>query len=187
MHIALHQSSKTLLSPPSICIAEPANIRCLHYFSDCLNHLEMVSKGPRKEDPKFTEPQLQAEICRQELQESDNRSRQQLKSLMITYGEIRERVRKEDISQLPSEYNHFFAAWRTLCEERIHLQTAKAHLNAYYTREDWRKAKTISGRVAIVRKWTPYWLRRNLKEKPMLRVALWCARVIFKLQRYLPR
>ena len=159
----------------------------------------MAGGPPHKEQPKFTEVQIQAEIQRQRAQSRllEAQAKRKL-SFIETRSKVLNSLQEQDAHMRqsssyifknvlknfgkhpPGFYGLFLDLSVTMMVQWRRHQEMTFLLRSFAFREDWHKASTAE-RVKMIGYNAPGWLHHTLWRKPALTSGLWALRTCLKL------
>ena len=135
-----------------------------------------------KQSPGFTETQLEAEICKQELIEAEAELRTQAVSVQQDRTEYFNAIRQHGFASYDSaDAEGIVHRLLSFHERSKQAEVLRARFVRFRMREEWHNDKALGRKLMVVRKWAPFWLRRRLVVRPRMVVAGWMTRGMVRL------
>lgn len=143
------------------------------------------NKPPKPSQPEITEPTLQAEILKQDFQETIAQLDLDLQTLRQKRAEWRRELHNKNFisTRNSNEIDGLLGLLLPLAEQRRELETTKGELQRVFIRKAWRQSSTVSQRANVVKRWAPLWSKRVLWNKPRVYLGLWAVKLGSRLIR----
>ena len=131
---------------------------------------------------KFTETQLEAEICKQELIEAEAELRTQAVSVQQDRTDYFNAIRQHGFASYdPADSEGIVHRLLSFNERSKQVEILRARFVRFRMREEWHNDRGLGPRLMFVRKWAPFWLRRRLVVGPRMAVAGWMTKGMIRL------
>ena len=145
----------------------------------------MASEDDNNKQPQvFTESQLEAEICKQELVEAEAELRTQAVFVQQDRTEYFEKIRQQGITSYdPADPEGAVERLLSFSERSKQVEILRARFVRFRMREEWERGRGMGQGLAFARRWAPFWLRRRLVVRPRMAVAGWMTKGMIRLIR----
>lgn len=178
-----HLLNQTL--DPRLIIINVTNRASNWLLYDPVKNISRASDDRNNKHPhEFNETQLEAEICKQELVEAEAELRTQAVPVQQEWTEYFKKIRQQGfMSYDPADPEGFVERLLSFSERSKQVEILRAKLVRFRMREEWEKGRGLKQRLAFVRRWAPFWLRRRLVVRPRMAVAACMTRGVVRLIR----
>ena len=151
----------------------------------------MASDDPKtKKSHEFTKTQLEAEICKQELIEAEAELRTQAVSIQQDrteyFNNLINNIRQHGFASCESaDPEGVVARLLSFGERSKQVELLRARFVRFRMREEWERGRGMGQRLAFVRRWAPFLLRRRLVVRPRMAVARWMMKgMVWAMRKY---